>query len=801
MRRRHIFIISIIIITTTQLFGGWQQSKNHWPRLTFESHDLTIIRSHYDAAQQGTEPYKTLWARIQKSGSMAARIGNKEWGTQNANGGMAKSKALIFLLTGDKQKADEARDILSKMYTGEEIPKYGVKGLTLKLTPYKNLKSAVMQSIFKAQSLTQHCQAYDILKGAGYSFGASESVIRKNLATLADRIYDISNWISSGSKTLDIIQQDVEEQNNFQLKMMSALGLAAICLNDHPDAEKWANRAMTKFWQVFTAQTTPQGGYGEGPFYFLYSGLNFLPFFRAYNLFMDGQSSTFDGYTIPNFLTNDRVKNVFDWHIKIRMPNGDRPGFDDGYYTAFPTGMLVSEPTMSGHATDHHPQADLRVYAWDWLNTEQMTGGYENRYLSAFANLDMTVDLFCLFDAKIQPMEPQQPPTQIFPEAGSVVFRSDWGKNAIYMHVLGEAGVMRIIGGVHEHPDAGSYVIFANRELLALDAGYPGYPQHDLVNKAQNHSVILVDGFGPDSDARLGEFFQTDMFDFASVTMNYGGASVIRNILFVNKRYFIIVDQLESTTPREYSLFIHGNAGGTVPNTTFTKTAQGGVWTRSGARLEATVFSDRGAPMYEHTEDYHSIMFAGDKPLPKHSVLKVRQSAGKLRFITVLCPAATGGASPTAKPMPSQKGAAIKIDAPNMAPMFCIVRGDPALTQFQTDLIGVGEIVTDAAMACIRFSPAIEHPQQLFAKNMTMLKYNKKKVVSAKNNFSIALSRLPEKDDLVGEIHSDAGNTLEIALTARAPRVSGAKRFSFEQKSGKLTIDIEKKEQFHIHIN
>ncbi len=800
MQNKNILIFAILIISAVNLFGGWQQNKNHWPRLTFESQDMAIIRSHYEAAQKGTEPYGTLWERIQKSGSKTAKIGNKEWGQQNANGGIAKAKALIYLLTRDKQKADEVRDILSSMYTGEEIPKYGSLSITFKLSPYKNLKSAVMQSIHKAQSLTQHCQAYDILKGAGYSFGASESVIQKNLATLADRIYNISNWISSGSKTLDIIQQDVEEQNNFQLKMMSALGLAAICLNDHPEAEKWANRAMTKFWQVFIAQTTPQGGYGEGPFYFLYSGLNFLPFFRAYNLFMDGQSSTFAGHTIPNFLTHDRVKNVFDWHIKIRMPNGDRPGFDDGYYTAFPTGMLVSEPSMSGHATDHHPQADLRVYAWDWLNTEQMTGGYENRYLSAFANLDLTVDLFCVFDADIQPREPQQPPTQFFPEAGSVVFRSDWSKNAVYMHVLGEAGTVRTIGGVHEHPDAGSFVIFANRELLALDAGYPGFPQHDLVNKAKNHSVVLVDGFGPDSDARLGEFFQTDMFDFASVTMRYGGASITRNVLFVNKRYFIIIDQLESDAPREYSLFIHGNAGGTVPNTSFNKTTQGGVWTHPGARLEATVFSDQGAPTFEYTEDHHSIMFAGDKQLPKHAVLKVRQSSRKLRFITLLFPLSTGSVSPGVKRIATKSGMGVKIVQQNSLPGYCIVRGDSALVKIAFEAMGSDEVVTDAEMAFIRFLKDTVDPHQLFAKNMTTLGYNRNKIISAKKMFSIALSRVSDKRDLIGKIQSDNDNTLEMRLTAEKPSVSGIERFRFEPKSRILKMDVKKKAQFHIKM-
>ena len=101
-------------------------------------------------------------------------------------------------------------------------------------------------------------------------------------------------------------------------------------------------------------------------------------------------------------------------------------------------------------------------------------------------NMDLTVDIFCSFDASITPMAPTGSPTMYFPDAGNVVFRSSWDSNAIYLHLLAEKGNMRIIGGTHEHPDAGSFVIYAHGELLALDAGYPGYPQHDLVNQAKN---------------------------------------------------------------------------------------------------------------------------------------------------------------------------------------------------------------------------------------------------------------------------------------------------------------------------
>ena len=678
--RWKIFSICLACVFLNVLFNyvakaGWQEHKKHWPRLTFKSADLPIILTHYEAARQGVEPYKTLWERIRKTASISPKFGVKDWGQQNVNGSVIKARAFVYALTGEKNHAPWVRDGLNAMYTGEEIPKYGITTLSLKVAPYKNLKTSVMQSIHMAQSLEQHCQAYDMLKGAGFDFSASEKQIRTNIASLADRIYNISSWISSGAKAVDLLQQDVEEQNNFQLKMMSALGMAAMCLNDHPDAEKWMNRAMSKFWQVFTAQTTQKGGYGEGPFYFLYAGLNFMPFFRAYNLFMDGQGGTFDGYKVPNFLTEERVARVLDWHIKIRMPNGDRPGYDDGYYAPFMSGLFVSDPNVSDYATNHYSGTNMGVFAWDWLNSEKMDDGYDNRYFSSFANMDLTVDIFCAFDVNIKPVEPAGSPTLFFPDAGNVVFRSGWDKNATYMLLLGEKGNMRIMGGTHEHPDAGSFVIYAHGELLALDAGYPGYPQHDLVNQAKNHSVILVDGQGPVAiDAELGDFFDTPTFDFATVKMNYGGANIVRNVAFLDNQYFIIIDQMDSDLAHEFTWLLHGNAGGTLANSSFTKTERGGIWKRTKTSLEAYVVSDENTPIYESNEDYHSLTFvAGKAPLPKHAVLKMRQTSNKLRYFSVLTPISQGTSSPIISSIITKDGACWKIEQQKSSSLFCAV--------------------------------------------------------------------------------------------------------------------------------
>jgi hypothetical protein len=466
------------------------------------------------------------------------------------------------------------------------------------------------------------------------------------------------------------------------------------------------------------------------------------------------------------------------------------------------SGLFVSNPNSSGHATDHFPGTDLGIYAWDWLNTEQMEGGYVNQYLSAFANMDLTVDIFCTFDANVKPVQPPGSPTLFFPDAGNVVFRSGWDKEATYLLLLGEKGNMRLMGGTHEHPDAGSFVIFSHGELLALDAGYPGYPQHELVNQAKNHSVILVDGQGPVAiDAELSDFFDSPQFDFATIKMNYGGANIVRNIAFIENQYVAIIDQLDSDLTHEFAWLLHGNAGGTLTNTSFTKTDKGGIWKRPKASLEAYVISDRGVPIYEAGEDYHSLTFvSGNNPLPKHAMLKVRQSSNKLRLASILAPLPQGVGSPAIIPIETKGGMCLKVEQQNSSPVFCAVKSDLNVTSFETDFTTIPEISTDAEIVLVKLSAQSDLPSMLFAKNVTKVAFKNKDFVAAKQKCSIFLNYDENQKIYSGEVQGYDNNSLVIKVAAKNAKVSGAKSFIFQPGTETLQIDFDKPKPFRIEI-
>ena len=48
----------------------------------------------------------------------------------------------------------------------------------------------------------------------------------------------------------------------------------------------------------------------------------------------------------------------------------------------------------------------------------------------------------------------------------------------------------------HEHADGGSFMLNAFGQRLALDPGYLTFTTQSLVNKPEDHNMVLVDGQG-----------------------------------------------------------------------------------------------------------------------------------------------------------------------------------------------------------------------------------------------------------------------------------------------------------------
>jgi hypothetical protein len=146
------------------------------------------------------------------------------------------------------------------------------------------------------------------------------------------------------------------------------------------------------------------------------------------------------------------------------------------------------------------------------------------------------------------------------------------------MHLIAKHGIALTGAKSHHQGDAGSFSLFAFGQLLAIDPGYPGAAQSDVVNKPTDHNLILINGNGPNPP--YGEFVNTNTntayiencFDspslgYGEVQTSYHGANITRKLLFMHKKYFISGDFVTSTALNNYTFQLHGNGlSGALPS-------------------------------------------------------------------------------------------------------------------------------------------------------------------------------------------------------------------------------------------
>jgi hypothetical protein len=171
-----------------------------------------------------------------------------------------------------------------------------------------------------------------------------------------------------------------------------------------------------------------------------------------------------------------------------------------------------------------------------------------------------------------------------FNDAGLYVMRSGWTRDARYL--LFDAGPY---GGPHGHEDKLSIELFAFGQAFIVDSGTYTYDRTDLFRTyfvgSQAHNTVLVDGQSQirrwqkdnlNPQTALGNYAtwisQPD-FDYVSASYSDGyslfslekpeDAEIIqdvthtRRILFVKPDYWVVVDELQASTPHDYQTLFH----------------------------------------------------------------------------------------------------------------------------------------------------------------------------------------------------------------------------------------------------
>ena len=366
----------------------------------------------------------------------------------------------------------------------------------------------------------------------------------------------------------------------------------------------------------------PDGAYEEGP---NYSRRSAIPFIRLAYLYL--RLSGVD------LLNHPALRKWHRWQVEVKQPDGRTMPYDDsrggfeGYPHALLANPLFKDATLQRWAHERAP------VVWSLWAAEAML----------------------LFDDRVKAQPPRFRCSRVLPDSGTAVFRSGWDKDATMGLLL--ARPLRPFGAdqmntAHRHDDPLHFLIHSHGQLLAVDPGYgPSYladSRYSWYLTPEAHSMILVDGRGParstafegdcrrantsQSDGRVTEICRTrDVFG-AQAETSYCGVDFRRSMFFVRKRYFVIVDEVESPRTHEYAWLLHGGSDD------FDYKADGGVWRVGKARLTLRLLIPSGMGVKQ-------CVGAGEGD-SKHIYVKAITAGRNVRFVAMIVPDQTGAAKP-----------------------------------------------------------------------------------------------------------------------------------------------------------
>lgn len=490
----------------------------------------------------------------------------------------------------------------------------------------------------RSKELINYLIAYDLLLGAGVSPGTMQ-VARDSLIAFTGHLYHRA--MATYTVLIWQFQFFTFQFNNHSIMTASALGLAAVLLNDHssPDPDyqpqNWIDAGLwnldNTLWKedgIYPRVSNPGviAGYAEGPAYYEYGFENAYPFMRSlWNFLPDVVIPvTFEGITrdIRNPWYNPDYDSLCAWMIRIRMPNGSEPAIHDSPINFGTSITALSGKSVYNIPNPNHPPTDV-MWRTQYIATEVAQG----------------VPSPTLFDP--------------LPDAGSLVFRSSHDPDATFLHLIAKHDIPLSGAKAHHQGDASSFSLMANGELLAVDPGYPGYDQAQFVNQAYNHNLVLVNDQGPlppvgeavsmaTNTCYIEHTFSVPFLDYGEVATSWFDADITRKVSFPDHRYFLIADHLSSPAPANYTFQLQGNGltGGTTgsPEGAFIPNFANheGTWSRDSTSLLVHVTASGGADLY--TTSLDSLATGSGQFRPYTKMLVRKEQVPATSFLSALIP-------------------------------------------------------------------------------------------------------------------------------------------------------------------
>ncbi|SNR44182.1 DUF4962 domain-containing protein [Puniceibacterium sediminis] len=413
---------------------------------------------------------------------------------------------------------------------------------------------------------------------------------------------------------------------------------AIALLDDEPEAEGWLHYSVEFLFTVYSPWGDHDGGWAEGPHYWM-TGMAYL--IDAANL-LKGWSGI-DLYQRPFF------QKTGDFPLYTKAPDTRRATFGDdstmGDLPAIKIGYNLRQYAgVTGNGAYQwyydeikrtNPGTEMAFYNWGW---------WDFRFDEMLYRTDFPI---------VEAVPPSDDDAmRWFKGIGWVGIQHRMQDPENHIQFVMKSSPFGAIS--HSHGDQNAFCLSAFGEDLAIQSGhyvaFNSTMHQNWRRQTLSKNAILINGKGQyagkdkaqamRSTGRLlvaedrGDhiFMQGDA-TAAYQTMSPEVTSVLRDIYFVNREYFVIVDAIDAETPVSIDWRLHANAPMALGDSTFRYTgAKAGfygqvLWSEAGA---ATLSQDTGFPDVDPSEI---------KGLPVSTCLTVRfPKSTRQRIATLIVP-------------------------------------------------------------------------------------------------------------------------------------------------------------------
>ncbi|MEI8206067.1 MAG: heparinase II/III family protein [Kiritimatiellales bacterium] len=406
-------------------------------------------------------------------------------------------------------------------------------------------QSGPVDEIYMGTWLQNYAAAYDWVQP--FLTPQADQAIRANLAAEAERVAtNLYNWANS--------------PHNHLSKPAWGVGSMALALSSEPKACGWLGAALKAANENTHYFFSSDGIYREGSHYMTFSWINFVPFMVHY-LNVSGVNQ-FKEY-----------QPLMEWGVAARNNKGWLPNIEDAYIRPFPGHMTAAAYRKS--STWLHSSSPLsEVLMWGYKTTDMSpfdasvtAGGYN--YTGASMDYALPLDEYLTYDPMIKSTAPDGSPT-VFLKGGQTMFRNTWTSGDPAARYLLFQGVAEADN--HQHAEHLSFILFAENQMMASDAGYSRGSYTDdsrktWYNKAVAHNVITLNGAPPqdvkESVTPASRYrMDTTFFDFEEKDAPYPNGGLLRRaVAFPGESYFVVADIVTSPVTASAALLLHGGRG------------------------------------------------------------------------------------------------------------------------------------------------------------------------------------------------------------------------------------------------